>query len=102
LQVARDIQAVPEEWHGRLLSWRRTAGASVEVMEAMIEPSPELKASGPRLVYTHNLAAKDAATLASLSFDMRRVAAFRTTGPSSPPQINLILNWVDDLRQKLK
>ena len=53
-----------------------------------------------RVLYNYSGAAGDT-TIEVLSLDNKRLAASRAVVPA-PAQINVILNWVEELKQRVK
>jgi hypothetical protein len=102
-QVATDVLLTAAEWRGPVFSWRKSAGAAVQVMAVNVDlAAPEFHAGSPRVLYAYGAAAGDSMSVEQLSLDSTRFAASRSLAPPPPTQINLIINWVEELRQRLK
>jgi hypothetical protein len=85
-------------WRNNELFWLSKSG---DVMGVTYTTSPTFKPSAPRLILK---ARDDASFIASdTSTDGRRFLAFRREAPPPlPSQINVVLNWVEELKQRIK
>jgi len=100
IEVSADTNGGAPEWHGRQLVWRRAGEAGVDVMAADIAPGPRPVIGTPQVLYTIATFAPNPTVVGQLSADAKRLVATRPDRPDAPAQINLILNWVEELKQR--
>ena len=100
--VAGDIQIAAPEWHGRELSWQKSAGATMQVLATTSDTTPDFRTGPSRVIYAYSIATADSTSIEGLSTDSKRFVGSRVAGPPAPAQINLVMNWIEELKQRIK
>ncbi len=96
--VAQDVLTSTIEWRGRDLIWRKAGGKGVQVMAVTVNFGQVVTMGAPRVLYD----GPDADAVEYISSDGNRFSGHRSVGPVSPKQINVIVNWIEELKQRVK
>ena len=102
IEVSTDTNGAAPEWHGRQLVWRRVGASGVEIMSADIPAVPRPQIGPISMLFAMPPSGANLLQAFQLSRDGKRLLATRGDTPVAPSQINLILNWVEELKQRVK